>query len=386
MADFNPDPATPADPTARLLARHAERRRQRLPTVSILVGSPAETSAAWRAAAGGRPVVRVPAAAATDPAALAAACLAGACRSAPLLTAAVVEVARRIGRPPGEVLAGKSGHDLDQLWRTVPTAGTAGDADVLTAVRLVCTGTADRWPADLSAALPGWRAVAAVDPLLADGNAWPPVWVAAPADDDGRWLAAAAGPLAALASAVPRWPVGVGTSSSAADAFAATAGSDRAGMVIAAGRVAVAAADGAPAPAVPPRSAERAARRAAADAARSEAERRLFQMLERAWPGRFRLNRPLGFRFGLRPAEADLLADDLRLVIEVDGYHHFAGGDVAWRRDRRKDWLYQVHGYRCRRVLAADVMSRPRAALDAVRVAVDDCERHPLGGGPTGTP
>ena len=72
-------------------------------------------------------------------------------------------------------------------------------------------------------------------------------------------------------------------------------------------------------------------------------------------------------------------------MVEIDGYHHFAGGDVAWRRDRRKDWLYQVHGYRCRRVLATDVFDRERWVLDAVRTAVDDARRHPLGGGLSGT-
>ena len=216
-----------ATPTARLLARHAERRRQGLATVSVLTGPPAASAAAWRAAAGGRAVLTLTPADVATPPAVVAACVGGACRAAPLLTAAVTHVARRLGRPPADVLAGKSAHDLDHLWRILAaTAGTpdGDDADVLTACRLVCGGTPDRWPADLSAALPGWRAVAAVDRLLAGAGRWPPVWVAVAADDPGgRSLAAVAGPLVTLAEAVPRWPVGVGTSSAAVDAaFAAS--------------------------------------------------------------------------------------------------------------------------------------------------------------------
>ena len=135
-------------------------------------------------------------------------------------------------------------------------------------------------------------------------------------------------------------------------------------------------------PTPPPRSVRRAV---ATDDARSEAERQLFAALQRRWPDLFALNRPLGFRFGRRPAEADLFAADLRLVIEVDGYHHFRT-PADYRRDRRKDWLYQVHGYRSVRVLAADVVPRLAEILDQVAAAVDHCRGHSMGGGPTGTP
>ena len=112
------------------------------------------------------------------------------------------------------------------------------------------------------------------------------------------------------------------------------------------------------------------------DPARSAAERALFAAVERRWPGLFALNRPLGFRFGRRAAEADLFAASLRLVVEVDGYHHFTAAD-GYRRDRRKDWLYQAHGYRYVRVLADDVHARLAEKVDEVGAAVSHCRGHP---------
>ena len=73
--------------------------------------------------------------------------------------------------------------------------------------------------------------------------------------------------------------------------------------------------------------------------------------------GRFTLNAKLGFCFGGGAAEIDLCAESLRLAVEVDGYHHFTDPD-AYRRDRRKDWELQRHGYVVLRVLAADVVER----------------------------
>lgn len=42
--------------------------------------------------------------------------------------------------------------------------------------------------------------------------------------------------------------------------------------------------------------------------------------------------------------EVDLLDEETRLVIELDGGQHFANED-AYRRDRRKDAVLQEHGY-----------------------------------------
>ena len=362
----------------RLLARHAERRRQGLATVSVLVGQPAAARAAWDRHAGGRVRIAIGAGEATEPDALATACLRAACRAAPLLTAAVVEVGRRLGRPPGQVLGGRTDYDLEQLWQLVPTDGGDADRDLLTAIRLICAEPVERWAAGLAAALPGWRAVSAVGQLLAEGRRWPPVWLDG---GDAAWLAAAAGPMAGLATADPRWPIGVGASAEAFTAFVTGAGAGRAETLLAGGGVVVG--DAASAATDTGRSPRRRSDRD--DAARSAAERHLFAAVERRWPGLFALNRPLGFNFGLRPAEADLFAASLRLVVEIDGYHHFQHPH-RYRRDRDKDWLYQAHGYHCRRFLADDVVPRLPAILDDIAVAVDHCRRHPMGAGQTAGP
>ncbi|MEI7892742.1 MAG: hypothetical protein WCI05_06600 [Myxococcales bacterium] len=43
-------------------------------------------------------------------------------------------------------------------------------------------------------------------------------------------------------------------------------------------------------------------------------------------------------------AEVDLLAQELRIAVEIDGYYHFQG-QAPYRRDRRKDFELQHRGY-----------------------------------------
>jgi hypothetical protein len=90
---------------------------------------------------------------------------------------------------------------------------------------------------------------------------------------------------------------------------------------------------------------------------RSLQEKFLFEQLE-AMPetsGLFKPNVELPFHHGNRAGEADLLAARLKLVVEVDGsYYHL--NPQQYRRDRRKDLLYQQHGYFVLRFLAEDVV------------------------------
>lgn len=111
----------------------------------------------------------------------------------------------------------------------------------------------------------------------------------------------------------------------------------------------------------------------AEDQARSAAERFLFERLESLprTAGLFRLNRRLEFRHGHAAAEADLLAADLKLVIEVDGSYYHLGSPEAYRRDRRKDWLLQRHGYLVLRFLADDVVRRLEDILETTIAAVE---------------
>lgn len=52
--------------------------------------------------------------------------------------------------------------------------------------------------------------------------------------------------------------------------------------------------------------------------------------------------------------EVDLLDEETRLIIELDGGPHFASED-AYRRDRRKDALLQAHVYFVLRFLVQDI-------------------------------
>lgn len=106
--------------------------------------------------------------------------------------------------------------------------------------------------------------------------------------------------------------------------------------------------------------------------ARSAAERFLFEVLE-SWPataGQFQLNERLEFLHGNASAEGDLVAPSSRLVIELDGsYHHLADAE-AYRRDRRKDYSYQRHGYLVLRFLSEDVVTRLEDILQTIREAL----------------
>ena len=63
--------------------------------------------------------------------------------------------------------------------------------------------------------------------------------------------------------------------------------------------------------------------------------------------------------------EADLLCEDSRIVVELDGAQHLGDAD-AWRRDRRKDRLLQESGYLVLRFLADDVSRELDSVLDAI--------------------
>lgn len=93
--------------------------------------------------------------------------------------------------------------------------------------------------------------------------------------------------------------------------------------------------------------------------ARSEAEALLFDVLEHlpTTRGRFKLNAPLDLGDGRQPLEVDLLCRELRLAVELDGFHHFREPD-RYRRDRRKDLDLQLAGYWVARFLADDVVAR----------------------------
>jgi very-short-patch-repair endonuclease len=104
------------------------------------------------------------------------------------------------------------------------------------------------------------------------------------------------------------------------------------------------------------------------DRARSATEAFLYRRLETLpdTRGRFRLNADIPIPFdGNGRMEIDLLCEDARVVIELDGSQHLESAE-AYRSDRRKDQLLQENGYFVLRFLAEDVGKHLDAVLDAI--------------------
>ncbi|MFN0077433.1 MAG: TOTE conflict system archaeo-eukaryotic primase domain-containing protein [Prosthecobacter sp.] len=105
-----------------------------------------------------------------------------------------------------------------------------------------------------------------------------------------------------------------------------------------------------------------------ADRARSASEAFIFRRFETLpeLKNRFRLNALLPIAFDDRgQMEVDLLCEEAKLVIEIDGAQHL-GDAEAYRRDRRKDALLQAHGYFVLRFLADDLGKHLDVILDTV--------------------
>ena len=105
-----------------------------------------------------------------------------------------------------------------------------------------------------------------------------------------------------------------------------------------------------------------------AERARSAIEAFLYRRLETLaeTAGRFRLNAELPIAFdGWGRMEVDVLCEQPRIAVELDGSQHL-GDAEAYRRDRRKDALLQENGYRVLRFLAEDVGKNLDQVLDAI--------------------
>jgi len=64
----------------------------------------------------------------------------------------------------------------------------------------------------------------------------------------------------------------------------------------------------------------------------------------------------------------------LAFIVEIDGYYHFRD-PCSYRRDRRKDFELQQHGYLVVRVLAEDIVCRLEQVLDTILAAVVFCRQ-----------
>jgi very-short-patch-repair endonuclease len=110
-----------------------------------------------------------------------------------------------------------------------------------------------------------------------------------------------------------------------------------------------------------------------ADRARSASEAFLYKRLQTLpeTSERFRLNASLPIAFdGTGALEVDLLCDDARVAVELDGAQHLSD-PAAYRRDRRKDQLLQENGYLVLRFLAEDVGKELDLVLDSIIRAVN---------------
>ncbi|MBA2557017.1 MAG: DEAD/DEAH box helicase family protein, partial [Chloroflexi bacterium] len=89
---------------------------------------------------------------------------------------------------------------------------------------------------------------------------------------------------------------------------------------------------------------------------------------------RFRLNLSLPIAFdGCGSLEVDLLCEDARVAVELDGAQHLSDAS-AYRRDRRKDQLLQENGYLVLRFLAEDVGKELSLVLDSILRALNHRE------------
>lgn len=104
------------------------------------------------------------------------------------------------------------------------------------------------------------------------------------------------------------------------------------------------------------------------DRARSASEAFLYRRLQSMdkTRDRFKLNAELLIPFaGFGRMEVDFLDEKHKLVLELDGPHHFQDKD-AYRRDRLKDARLQERGYRVLRFLSEDLGTHLNHVLDEV--------------------
>lgn len=373
----------PREPDSSL-HRLQVRRAAGVPTLAVLVGPAGLAVREWIRWAGDRAVVRW--AADTTPA-TPELCIAWLGAAHPVAGPhAEAWLTAALGRPPPPMTR----FDFDALWRTLPADTTRPAATAAHAVLL------RRFADTPLSAEPA--AVRAFADLLPEPHR-PTLLVARdrPAADP-NWLAAAVRAAEPLVAAVPGLAVGV--VASAAEYVALTGRPDgtrhqtlaREGYVPVPGVTAAELVTRLTAAGLPPPPADTLDQLAAAglsddaaaafvatakavaaadESANSQAERFLFEQLNTHPPtaGLFRLNVELPFRHGNRPGEGDLVADRLKVVVEVDGLHWHLNPE-QYRRDRRKDWLYQTHGYLVLRFLAEDVVSRLPEIIATVTDAV----------------
>lgn len=400
-------------PLPTLLDRHQIRREQGIPTVTVLVGPPGLGVQAWRNWAGrrGLSVAHVlwgdrsdltiawvsRAFEENNPVTMAIRWVASQTHSDPAVTAARIERMTR--------------YDFDTFWRELPSDATdpTAAAAYYLLMRFV---TGERIDIAAMVGVLAETSAGVADPVrvfraiggLLTQSRWPALLISPPHSEAAGWLLIALRGLEQIVATLPTLPVAVAVAAEEYDRTVADQPTIRSVALAREGYAAVPAvsvhdlSQRLRAAGVVPPPPDATLRRLTADGlseemtaafveaavaarsavvskddsqARSAAERLLHERLESLpqTAGLFALNQRLPFAHGIRSAEADLCASRLKLVVEVDGsYYHLK--THQYRLDRRKDWLYQRHGYWILRFLAEDVIDDLNTVLDAILEAV----------------
>jgi hypothetical protein len=394
-------PPLSADAALTMLSRHQVRRRQRIPTITVLTGrdvAPSRLVRRW-AEQEKRPVREPTSIEQVD----AVASWFGALVESRNITAASYAwLARRAGCDVQELSSGlpaRSPHE-----RTLLLDRTLGSKNV-PPVDAVCRAVIEHtwqngstmqglWQRLLDAAEGDlFRAASGIFALIGD-EATPLLHIASRGNDIVP-LRTVLAKVASLVLAVPTLPIVVSTDPARLEEYLATTPECRAVALVREGLIRLSeneqsqsateqgsataevpqAPGGGLGPITPSSHASNTAtftpQPTADDPARSAAERYLFERLQ-AHPetvGLFELNGRLDGTENSRIVEVDLIARGPRVAIEVDGYYHFNDLE-AYRRDRRKDVILQHAGYFVIRCLADDVASRLEEILETILAAV----------------
>lgn len=411
--------AAATDCVTDLLEQHAARRARHIPTLSVLVGPPMAGLRRWRNWLNASPRSSSVVTPLTNPGDVVRLLATALARSRNLTDDALTAVASWYGRPVGELrakLGEQTAADLDLFLATFPvdpTRDLIASTTVLVRWRhqgslpapdqlLDRLGQALHWPKPAEL-----RLFAAIAALVPEAD-WPSLLLMnGGADRQADWLIQASRTAAALAARLPALPIGLAVPRQLLEEHLRTVEESQAVALLREGLIALPPGDrqelsrrieevgfdvataarvieavlerGGDAD-LADRLAETARAIANLDAgdeksdeqARSEAERFLFELLDShpVATGLFELNGTLDFHFGPRPAEIDLLARPLHLAVELDGgFWHLRAPD-CYRRDRRKDWELQRHGFLVLRFLAEDIVYQPQEILDTILAAV----------------
>jgi hypothetical protein len=418
---------TPESVSARL-TQHQRRREQGTPTISVLIGPLGVGLRAWRdwARQSGRLAVHAAVPDPSDPSEALVEWLAASLGRDDRVDLVAAWLAGLLHRPATALaaeLAGATHYDLGLLRSRLPVAYSDPavvaaftvlanrDAGAVTLARRVLHALAVGQPTDPTESA---RRVARAVLALCPPARVPALLITPPAPPDpaaNGWLKRALATLERISNEQPRLALALAVPRDWCDALLAQYPNSHAATYLREGRIDLPAVEQAelvqrlqsagvsplPSPeslrqllahGLPPDTADLLVETAksltvAPDASRppgdfrSRAEQLVYELLEinPATAGLFKPNCPLDFKHGHQPAEADFLAESLRLVLEIDGaYYHLRPDQFC--RDRHKDRLYQEHGYFVLRFLDTQVVQQWDQVLQTIHEVIQHRQRH----------